>query len=154
MRRACRDVEWFEDYGVGDEFAGVPVEFSEADIIEFAKRYDPQRFHIDRAAAARSHFGGIIASGTHIFAAAWSSLMAAGFLNDRAMGAPGVDVMRNLKPVRPGDIITLHARVRETRASSSRSDRGYVVFDHEAKNQNDDVVLRFSCPQIVARRPK
>lgn len=154
MPRPCTDVEWFEDYAVGDEFVGVPVEFSEQDIIAFAKRYDPQPFHINRAAAARSHFGGLIASGTHIFAAAWGSLMAAGFLNGRAMGSPGLDEWRNQKPVRAGDTIRMHARVRETRPSSSRSDRGYVVFDHEARNQNGEIVFRFTCPQIIARRPQ
>ena len=58
MRRACTEVEWFEDYEVGDEFLGEPVEFTEEEIVDFARRYDPQPFHIDREAAKASHFGG------------------------------------------------------------------------------------------------
>ncbi len=87
MKRACSDVEWFEDYRLGDEFAGSPVAFTEDDIIAFARRYDPQPFHVDRAAAEASHFGGIVASGTHLFAAVWGGIIRAGFLNDRSMGA-------------------------------------------------------------------
>jgi len=153
MRKGCGEVEWFEDYVVGDEFIGVPVEFFEDEIMEFARRFDPRRFHIDRSAASQSHFAGLIASGTHIFAAAWGGLMRAGFLNDRAMGSPGIDQWRNLKPVRPGDTITPNAVVRETRPSTSRADRGYVVFDHEARNQSGDLVFRFTCAQIIARSP-
>lgn len=153
-RKLCTDVEWFEDYEVGDEFAGNPVDFTEEEIISFARQYDPQPIHIDRAAAAASHFGGIIASGTHLFAAAWGGLIHAGFLNGRAMGAPGIDDYRNIKPVRPGDRITLYALVRETRSSSSRRDRGYVTFDHRAENQNDEVVWTMKVTQIVATRPE
>ena len=153
MRRRCRDVEWFEDYLVGDEFAGQPVPFSEEEIIAFARRYDPQPFHVDREAAAKSHFGGIIASGTHIFTAGWGGLMAAGFLNGRAMGAPGIDEYRNLAPVRPGDSIVLHARVREVRPSASRADRGYVTFEHRGENQKGEIVWTMVITQIIARRP-
>lgn len=95
MLRHCRDVEWFEDYKVGDEFEGNVVEFTLEEIIRFARRYDPQPFHIDPVAAAESHFGGIIASGAHIMAATWGGLMHAGFLNGRAMGAPGIDDYKN-----------------------------------------------------------
>ena len=153
MRKACTDVEWFEDYEVDDEFVGEPVEFTEQNITNFAKQYDPQPFHVDKAAAAESQFRGLIASGSHMFAEIWGGMMRAGFLNNRAMGSPGIDHWRNLKPVRPGDTITLYARVNETRASSSRKDRGYVVFEHSAKNQSGDVVWTFICPQIIARRP-
>ena len=69
MRRACTDVEWFEDYRVGDEFLGEPVVLSEKDIIDFACTYDPQSMHVDPVATKSSPFGGLIASGTHLFAA-------------------------------------------------------------------------------------
>ena len=61
MLKDCRDVEWFEDYEVGDEFVGNPIEFTQEQIIKFARQYDPQPFHIDPVAAQASHFGGIIA---------------------------------------------------------------------------------------------
>ncbi len=151
MRRACSDVEWFEDYRVGDEFASLPVEFSVDEIISFARRYDPQLFHVDRAAAKESHFGGIVASGTHLFSAVWGGMIRAGFLNDRAMGAPGVEI-RFVMPVRPGDILTSVTTVRERRSSKSRTDRGYVTFDSKVTNQRDEVVMTFSHQQIIPTR--
>ena len=92
MRRSCTEVEWFEDYGVGDEFLGEPVYFSDREIVDFARRYDPQPFHIDPAAARASHFGGLIASGIHSLAAVWGGMMRAGFLNGRGVGAPGIEI--------------------------------------------------------------
>jgi acyl dehydratase len=153
MLRHCRDVEWFEDYKVGDEFEGNVVEFTLEEIIRFARRYDPQPFHIDPVAAAESHFGGIIASGANIMAATWGGLMHAGFLNGRAMGAPGIDDYKNLMPVRPGDSLRLYAVVRKTRSSTTRADRGYVTFDHRAENQNGDAVWTCSITQMIATRP-
>ncbi|MGI9476278.1 MAG: MaoC/PaaZ C-terminal domain-containing protein [Hyphomicrobiaceae bacterium] len=153
LLKDCREVEWFEDYEVGDEFAGNTVEFTQEQIIDFARQYDPQPFHIDPAAATASHFGGIIASGTHILAAAWGGLIRAGFLNGKAMGAGGIDDYKNLVPVRPGDSLTLYALVRETRSSTSRADRGYVSFDHRGENQNGNSVCTFRITQIIATRP-
>ncbi len=153
MQKDCRAVEWFEDYEVGDEFTGKTVTFTAEEIDRFARLYDPQPFHIDPEAAAASQFGGIIAPGIHVLAEAWGSLIHAGFLNDRAMGAGGVDDYRNLMPVRPGDSLTMHVRVRETRSSSSRADRGYVTFDHRGVNQHGQDVCTFTITQIIATRP-
>ncbi|TMG76613.1 MAG: acyl dehydratase, partial [Betaproteobacteria bacterium] len=122
MRRSCTEVGWFEDYRVGDEFLGEPVYFSEREIVDFARRYDPQPFHVDPAAASTSPFGGLIASGIHSFAAVWGGMLRAGFLNGRGVGAPGIEIQW-LKPVRPGDTLTMLARVVETRVSRSRPDR-------------------------------
>ncbi len=152
MRRACADVEWFEDYRIADEFAGLPVEFTEDEIVSFAQRYDPQPFHIDRVAAEATHFGGLVASGTHLFAAVWASIRRAGFLNGRAVGADFVQ-FNFLKPTRPGDVLTAISTVREIRPSSRRADRGYVTFESDITNQNSDLVLKFRHRQIVATRP-
>src|SRR5258708_20016298 len=99
MRRSCTEVEWFEDSRVGDEFAGEPVYFSEREIVDFARRYDPQPFHIDPAAAGASPFGGLIASGIHSFAALWGGLLRAGFLNARGLRPPATDD-HTLNPLR------------------------------------------------------
>jgi hypothetical protein len=90
MPRDCRDAIWFEDYRVGDAFESAPVTFTEPDIIDFGKRYDPQPFHIDPDAAKASPFGGLIASGTQILPLVWGAIMAPDFLNGRALGAPGI----------------------------------------------------------------
>ncbi len=134
MRRACTDAEWFEGYQPGDEFLGDPVPFREAEIISFARMYDPQSFHIDPAAAKASPFNGLIASGTHSFAAVWGGMMRAGFLNGRAVGAPGMDI-KFLKPVRPGDTLIMLSRVTATKISQSRPDRGFVSFHSDVTNQ-------------------
>ena len=152
MRKACTEVEWFEDYEVGDEFLGEPVEFTEEEIMDFARRYDPQPYHIDREAAKESQFGSIIASGCHTISAVWGSVMRAGFMNGRGMGAPGITNLFR-KPVRAGDTLTALIRVYEKRASQSRSDRGYVRCEFETTNQNGEVVMTQSCQQIISTRP-
>ena len=153
MRRSCTEVEWFEDYRVGDEFLGEPVLFSEKEIIDFARTYDPQSFHVDPAAARASPFGGLIASGIHSFAAAWGSMMRAGFLNGRGVGAPGIEI-EWLKPVRPGDTLTMVTRVTETKVSRSRPDRGFVSFRSRVTNQSEEEVMTLSFNTMIRTRPK
>lgn len=153
MRRNCTEVEWFEDYRVGDEFLGEPVLFSEKEIIDFARMYDPQSFHIDPAAASSSPFGGLIASGIHTFAAVFGGMMRAGFLNGRGVGAPGIAI-EFLKPVRPGDTLTMLARVIETKISRSRPDRGFVSFQSHVTNQSEEAVMTLSFKEMIRTRPK
>ena len=152
MLKNCRDTIWFEDYAVGDEFESAPVTFTEPDIIDFAKRYDPQPFHIDPEAAKASPFGGLIASGTQILPFLWRAIMAPGFLNGRALGAPAI-ALDFKRPVRPGDTLIAISRVLETRPSATRPDRGYVRFISEATNQSGDLVVTLSHNQIIQRRP-
>jgi len=153
MRRSCTEVGWFEDYRVGDEFLGEPVYFSEREIVDFARRYDPQPFHVDPAAASTSPFGGLIASGIHSFAAVWGGMLRAGFLNGRGVGAPGIEIQW-LKPVRPGDTLTMLARVVETRVSRSRPDRGFVSFQASVTNQNGEEVMTLSFKEMILTSPK
>jgi len=153
MRRSCTEVEWFEDYGVGDEFLGEPVYFSDREIVDFARRYDPQPFHIDPVAASASPFGGLIASGIHSFAAVFAGMLRAGFLNGRGVGAPGIEIQW-LKPVRPGDTLTMLARVVETRISQSRPDRGFVSFRSSVTNQNGEEVMTLSFQEMILTGPK
>lgn len=147
------EVEWFEDYHAGDEFLGEPVAFTEEEIVAFARRYDPQPFHIDRAAAEASVFRGLIASGAHLLAEVWGGMIRAGFLNGRGMGAPGLEI-RFLKAVRPGVTLTVLSRVLETRPSQSRADRGFVAFESQVTNQTGEVVMTLSYQQIIPTRPK
>jgi acyl dehydratase len=153
MRRSCTDVEWFEDYRVGDEFVGEPVQLSEKEILEFARKYDPQSFHVDSAAAKASPYGGLIASGFHTAAAVWGGMLRAGFLRGRGIGAPGMDVQW-LKPVRPGDTLTMLARVTETRASRSKPDRGFVSIQSSISNQNGEEVMTLAFTEMIRTRPK
>lgn len=145
--------EWFEDYSPGDVFDSAPVRFEAAAIAAFARDYDPQPIHTDPAAAAASPYGGIIAPGLMVVSACWGAMIRSGFLAGRAMGAGGIDALRWLRPVRPGDTLILRATVVSVRASDSRADRGYVTFDFEAVNQRDEPVMTKTIAQIIPRRP-
>jgi len=145
---------WFETFSVGDVFESGTVTFTEEGIIAYAQQWDPQPFHIDRAAAAQSQFGGLIASGMHIMGALFRALIDAGFLKGTGMGAPGIDEVRWLIPVRPGDTLFSRATVTETRPSATRDDRGYVRMRFEGINQRGEVVSSYLCTEIVRRRPE
>ncbi len=144
---------YFEDFAAGDTFESAGITVTESDIIDFALKYDPQPFHLDTEAAARSIYGGLIASGWQVGALAFRMFLQKGVFGDASLGSPGLDELRWLKPVRPGDTIRLAAEVVEVRPSSSRSDRGYVTIDYTALNQRDEPVMSMRGVQILARRP-
>jgi acyl dehydratase len=143
---------YFEDY-VPDavfEYGDVPV--TEAEIIEFASRFDPQRMHVDPAAAAHGRFGGLIASGWHT-AAMMMRLVVDNFLPGAAsLASPGIDELRWLKPVRPGDVLRIRVSVLEATPSRSRPDRGMVRSFVEVLNQDGDVVMSMKPMNIIRRR--
>ena len=144
---------YYEDFAVGDEIATAGVTLTEADIIDFALRYDPQPIHLDREAAARTFYGGLIASGWQVAAVAFRMFVQTGILHESGVGSPGIDELRWLVPVRPGDTIRLLATVEEMRPSRSRPDRGIVVMDYRILNQRDETVTRFRGVQLVLKRP-
>ena len=122
----------------------VPVDnatVTEADIIGFAERYDPQFFHTDPAAAKRSMFGGLIASGWHTVAMVMRMMCDSYLLDSASLGSPGVDNVKWLKPVRPGDTIRAMRTVLEARASKSKPEVGIVKSRWEVYNQNDELVM-------------
>jgi acyl dehydratase len=132
---------YFEDYTVGmvDEFGDVFVTAEE--IVEFARSYDPQTMHIDAEASARGPFGGLIASGWHT-AAMIMRLFVEHYLSKVAtLPSPGVDELRWVQPVRPGDRLRVRVTVTETLRSRTKPDRGMVRSLVEALNQNGEVVL-------------
>lgn len=145
--------EWFEDYAPGDAFESAPVRFDAEAIAAFARDYDPQPIHLDPAAAAASPYGGIIAPGLMVASACWGALIKSGFLAGRALGAGGIEDLKWLRPVRPGDRLVLRATVVSARPSTTRTDRGYVTFDFEAVNQDGAPVMTKTITQIIARRP-
>jgi acyl dehydratase len=142
---------YFEDFSVGESFRTQGVTLTEADIIDYAMRYDPQPFHTDRVAAEESIYGGIIASGWHVGGLAFRMFIQAGVIAG-SMGSPGMDEVRWLAPVRPGDTIHLTAEVTEIRPSSSRGDRGYVTMAYKVFNQRDENVMSWRGIQIIRNR--
>lgn len=123
------------------------------EIIEFATRYDPQPFHTDEAAADASMFGGLIASGWMTCAVAMRMVCDNYLLKAASLGSPGVDQIRWLRPVRPGDLLRLRLTTREVRLSQSKPDRGVVRSGWELLNQHDEVVLTMEGMGMFLRRP-
>ena len=149
---------YFEDYVEGASLEYGQITLSADEIIEFARRYDPQPIHIDPDAAARGPFGGLIASGWHT-AAVMMRLLADNFISHVAgMASPGVDEVRWLLPVRPGDALSISVTVLEARRSRSKPDRGIVRTHVEVLNQKKEIVMTlrpvsiFRCrsPEITA----
>ena len=143
---------YFEDYVVGtvQEFGSIAVE--EAEVIAFAQRFDPQPFHTDPVAARQSAFGGLIASGWHT-AALMMRLVVEHYLAGAAsLGSPGVDELRWLKPVRPGDTLAVRATVLETQRSRSKPDRGVVRSFVEVLNQHREIVMTLKALNMMRCR--
>lgn len=128
--------------------------FTREEIVEFATRFDPQPFHVDEEAAKQSIYGGLIASGWHTISALMR-LMVDGLINSggASLGSPGIDEIRFLKPVRPGDTITARGEVLEVVPSRSKPDRGHMITRYEVSNQRGEVVLTMVGRGIYRRRP-
>jgi len=143
----------FEDFVEGECIAFRPYRVSEQEIIEFASKYDPQPFHTDAEAAKDSIFNGLVASGWMTTAIFMRMQCDSFILESTCLGSPGVDQVRWLVPVRPGDELTGEARITEVRPSQSKPDRGVVYFDCRLWNQNDEVVMTLKTLAMFGRRP-
>jgi acyl dehydratase len=143
---------YFEDYlpGSVSEFGSIAVD--EAEIIDFARRFDPQEFHIDPEAAARGPFGGLIASGWHTGALMMRMIVDNYLSKASSLGSPGIDELRWLRPVRPGDTLHLRATVLDTKRSQSKPDRGVVWTLTEVLNQNGEVVMSVKAMTLIRCR--
>jgi len=147
------EARYFEDIEAGTvyEFGQIPIE--EAEIIAFAQRFDPQPFHLDPEAAKQSLYGGLIASGWHT-ASLMMRILVEHYLSPvTSLGSPGVDELRWLHPVRPGDVLSLRVTVVNTRRSRSKPDRGLVQSFVEVINQDDKVVMSLRGMNMFRCRP-
>ena len=144
---------YLDDLALGEVFTTNGLTLTEAEIIDFAWRYDPQPFHLDVGAAAASPYGGLIASGFQSLALCFRLFIQSGVVLQSSIGSPGIDELRGLAPVRPGD--TLHSRIEvlDLRPSRSKADRGIARLRYEARNQRDEVVLSFIVNHLLLRRP-
>jgi acyl dehydratase len=143
---------YFEDYVPGDvhEFGSIVAE--EGEMIAFARRFDPQPFHTDPVAAKQSIFGGLIASGWYT-AGLMMRLYVDYYLSHIAsLSSPGVDELRWLKPLRPGDSISIRITVTETKRSSSKPDRGIVHSYIEVLNQHSEIIMTMKATNFLACR--
>ncbi len=141
-----------EDFHEGECIALPEYAVTEEEIVEFARRYDPQYFHTDPEAARASQFGGLIASGWMTTAIFMRMQCEAFILGSTCIAAPGVEDIRWLKPVRPGDVLSGEVRVREVRPSRSKPDRGAVFADAVVVNQTGEEVMTLRTTAIFGRR--
>lgn len=149
------EVEWyFEDFEVGKTIEVGQRSVTEEEIIAFAKQFDPQPFHVDKEAAAKSIYGGIIASGWHTCSMMMRMMVDSIVSSASSLGSPGLDEVRWLKPVRGGDSLTVSTTVLEAKPSASKPDRGVVLTVWEARNQHGEMVATVKGKGMYLRRPK
>lgn len=146
-------VWYFEDYVPGSVHEYGPVLVDEAAILDFARRYDPQPIHTDPAWARQGPFGGLIASGWHT-AAIMMRVIVENYLSPAAsLASPGVDELRWLKPVRPGDELRVRVTVVEARPSRSKPDRGLLRSRCEVLAADGAPVMTLLALNMLRRRP-
>jgi acyl dehydratase len=143
---------YFEDYIPGSVFEYGEIRVEEAGILEFARRFDPQDMHVDPEKAASGRFSGLIASGWHT-GAIMMRLLADKFLPKNAsLASPGIDELRWVRPVRPGDVLSIRVSVLDAVRSRSKSDRGMVRTLVEVLNQHGEVVMSLKPMNIIRYR--
>jgi acyl dehydratase len=145
--------KYFEDFEIGEEIELGSVTVTAEQIVEFAREYDPQPFHVDPEAARESPYGGLIASGWHT-CALYMRLLCDGMMSDSSsQGASGMEELRWLAPVRPGDTLRARYVVLDAKRSESKPNRGTVTFRSEMLNQDDVLVLRMTGRGLYGTRP-
>ena len=144
---------YLDDFTEGSIFETVGKTVSEAEILEFAFKYDPQSFHMDVEAAKEGPFGGLIASGIQTMAIGLRLLLQAQvFAPGASMGSPGMDELRWLKPVRPGDTLRMRGEVLEVKPSRSKPGRGLLRYRMTIFNQHGEDVMSMVGMQLIKRR--
>jgi acyl dehydratase len=147
-------VIYFEDLEIGRETEFGSYEVTREEVLEFARKYDPQPFHLSDEAAARTHFGRLAASGWHTCAMTMAVIARRVMAEEQAgLGSPGVDELRWLKPVYPGDTLTVKGRILEKTPSRSKPDIGSFRTQTEVTNQDGIPVMRFTSIVLIRRRP-
>ena len=147
-------MEYFEDLQIGRIERYGRYKVTREEVLEFAAKYDPQPFHLDDEAAAQTHFGRIAASGWHTCAMVmrmnvdhWAEKGNAG------LGSPGLDELRWLRPVYPGDVLTVENELLSKRESKSKPDVGLIRTESRVYNQDGVMVMRHIANGMIRRRP-
>ena len=143
---------YLDDLKAGQRFETARRTVTEAEIIAFAKEFDPQYYHVDPVAAQKSAFGGLIASGFHTLSLSMRLFFDLNLWPESVIASPGMEQVKWLKPMLPGDTIRAAAEVAEVKVSSSKPDRGVVIMDHPCWNQRDEMILTLRCAHMLRRR--
>lgn len=147
-------MRYFEDLDIGAETDFGTYAVTREEVLEFARKYDPQPFHLSDEEAAKTHFGRIAASGWHT--AAMTMAVIARHVVDRGqagLGSPGIDELRWLRPVYPGDTLHVRGKIVDKRESRSRADMGSFRTHTTVTNQHDQPVMTFFSIVLIRRRP-
>jgi acyl dehydratase len=145
---------YFEDIEIGAETEFGSYDVTREEVLEFARKYDPQPFHLSDAAAAKTYFGRLSASGWHTCAMTMGVIARRVVKEEQAgLGSPGIDELRWLKPVYPGDRITVRGRIIEKTPSRSKPEIGTFRTETTVTNQDDVPVMRFTSIVLIRRRP-
>src|SRR5438874_5513195 len=153
-RLCARAMIYFEDLEVGAETYFGSYEVTRGEMLEFARKYDPQPFHLSDEEAAKTHFGRMSASGWHTAAMTMAVLARYSVDHEQAgLGSPGIDELRWKKPVYPGDTLHVHGKIIEKTPSRSRPDMGSFRTETIVTNQDDQAVMTFTSIVLIRRRP-
>ncbi|MBT5195725.1 MAG: MaoC family dehydratase [Rhodospirillaceae bacterium] len=145
---------WYEDVKVGEKIISPGKTLTEAEIINWAFQFDPQPFHMDKVAAEEHMYGGLIASGWMLGTYSFRLfLLTQPWAEEASLGSPGIDDLRWVRPVRPGDTIHVEVTVTDSRPSASKPDRGIVGLDWQLRDQNDEIAMTMRSIQLLRRRP-
>jgi acyl dehydratase len=148
-------MQYFEDIAVGQRAAFGQYEVTREEVTAFAAKYDPQPFHLSDEAAAATYFGRLSASGWHTCAMTMAMVVENLKAHQQAgLGSPGIDELRWLKPVYPGDTLRCESEILETRRSRSRPEMGSYRSRMTVFNQHDEPVLRFVTIALIRTRPE
>lgn len=144
---------YYDDFKIGDRFMSGSMTMTEAGIIEFARQWDPQPFHIDAEFAKRWTYGGLIASGLHTMCVTLRLWLDLGIFRASSLGSPGIGEVQFPRPVRPGDTLRVVTDITELRLSSSKPDRGVARIRQVTINQRDEPVMEQETTVFLKRRP-
>ena len=145
-------MKYFEDVQVGDVMRFGRYEVTREEIVEYARQFDPQPFHLDEEAAKASMFGGLIASGWHTGAMFIRMVVEHMTPVHATSGVMGFDDLKWIRPVRPGDVLSVESEIREKIESRSRPDRGTVKIESRIVTQRGEVVMSLVSLVIYLRR--
>lgn len=146
---------YFEDLEVGGETDFGSYEVTREEVLDFARKYDPQPFHLSDEAAAKTHFGRIAASGWHTAAMTMAVIARHVVKHEQAgLGSPGIDELRWRKPVYPGDTLHVRGEILEKTPSRSKPEIGSFRTRTTVTNQNGDTVMTFVSIVLIRRRPE
>ena len=144
---------YFEDFSVGQIYETSAVTLEQDDIVQFGKQYANLPYHTDPEAARKTTFAGLVAPGYQTAALTFGLFVDLGLFRASGMGSPGIDKLRWLKPVRPGDALHVSAEVIEVSPAQSTSGRNAVRFRYDTINQDGDKVMTVTSLHFLKRRP-